>query len=454
MSSTPAITPVVPAPKTIPEVYVLWHPKCPIGERLASEIYSWLRPGHGLGPDVFFRTLPRPEPSDDPLPLPIPGEARDTIPMAPTPSDSAPKVTPRRSSLVTLQIVVLLIDSNMVADASWRYWLELLAATPMTGLKRIFLPVALDSTAFNMPSAIGRLNFLRPSGLPAPVNPTAANLATIARSLCKQLTESLCWLLLGRPEGSAATMAPAGATTPPGTLTGLPDTSSAKISIFLSHAKKDGYKPARRIRDYIYAQTQLAAFFDENDIPFGIAYARRIRSGLSDQETAALIVIWSAVYSDRPWCRRELSLFRQPFSETFPNGPEFWRLDPVLVVDALEPGAQTSGIPELGNARYIRWSEDQKDLEEQVVTLVLRDALLRSFHSALGRSIAPKPDGSRIVINWLPDPTTLLLIPRVQQAQSELEVCYPGKGLSALELEILDQYFPRVDFKNFEQVLG
>ena len=33
-----------------------------------------------------------------------------------------------------------------------------------------------------------------------------------------------------------------------------------------------------------------------------------------------------------------------------------------------------------------------------MVTLVLRDALLRSFHAALGRSIAPKPDGSRIVI--------------------------------------------------------
>jgi hypothetical protein len=267
--------------------------------------------------------------------------------------------------------------------------------------------------------------------------------------LCKQLTESLCWLLLGRPEGTTPT-----ATSLQGTSATPSEPFPAKISIFLSHAKKDGYKPARRIRDYIYAQTQLAAFFDENDIPFGTAYARRIRAGINDSDTAALIVIWSAVYSNRPWCRRELSLFRQPLPESIPSGPEFWRLDPVLVVDALDPGAQTSGIPELGNARYIRWAEDQQDLEEQVVTLVLRDALLRSFHAALGRSIAPKPDGSRIVINWLPDPSTLLLIPRIQAAQTELEVCYPGKGLSALELEILDQYFPRVDFKNYEQVLG
>lgn len=442
MNTILATSPSTAAPKTIPEVYVLWHPNCQIGEPLASSIYAWLRPGHGLGPDVFFRSLPQPEPSDDPLPLPIPGETRGTLTTVSTVSGVAPKVTPRRTSLVTLQIVVLLIDSNMVADASWRYWLELLATAPASGPQRVFLPVALESAAFNMPHPIGRLNFLRPSGLQTLPNPTAATVAIVARSLCKQLTEALCWLLLGRPEGAT------------GTTAGLPGTSAAKISIFLSHAKKDGYKPARRIRDYIYAQTQLAAFFDENDIPLGTAYARRIRSGLNELETAALIVIWSAVYSDRPWCRRELSLFRQPFSETIESGPEFWRLDPVLVVDALEPGAQTLGIPELGNARYIRWAEDQKDLEEQVVTVVLRDALLRSFHAALGRSIPSKPDGSRIVINWLPDPTTMLLIPRIRQAQSELELCYPGKGLSALELEILDQYFPRVDFKNFEQVLG
>ena len=82
---------------------------------------------------------------------------------------------------------------------------------------------------------------------------------------------------------------------------------------------------------------------------------------------------------------------------------------------------------------------------------MLRDALLRSFNTALGRLIPAKRN--RIVINWLPDPTTLLWIQSIREAQTNLEVCYPGKGLAALELETLDAYFPRVYFTNFERVL-
>src|SRR5579859_4926295 len=99
--------------RTIPEVYVLWHPGCHMGEALASSIYAWLRPGHGLGPDVYFRSLPRPGGAGDPLPLPLPGEQRSY-------PDPNPKVTPRRAQVVSMQILVLLIDCNMVADASWR----------------------------------------------------------------------------------------------------------------------------------------------------------------------------------------------------------------------------------------------------------------------------------------------------------------------------------------------
>ena len=42
--------------------------------------------------------------------------------------------------------------------------------------------------------------------------------------------------------------------------------------MFLSHAKRDGTGPARRLRDYIYSQTQLTAFFDENDIAYGSVF--------------------------------------------------------------------------------------------------------------------------------------------------------------------------------------
>jgi hypothetical protein len=46
----------------------------------------------------------------------------------------------------------------------------------------------------------------------------------------------------------------------PGTL--APGDPLPKVNVFLSHAKQDGTVSARRLRDYIYSQTQLAAFFD------------------------------------------------------------------------------------------------------------------------------------------------------------------------------------------------
>ena len=48
------------ATEEIPEVYVLWHPAFPNGEALAQRIYRWVRP-KGLGPQVFYRSLPAPE---------------------------------------------------------------------------------------------------------------------------------------------------------------------------------------------------------------------------------------------------------------------------------------------------------------------------------------------------------------------------------------------------------
>ena len=268
------------------------------------------------------------------------------------------------------------------------------------------------------------------------VSPEA--LEIVVRSLLKQLTEAFCRLMLGRVAPTAAQ---------PQTGTGQ---GRSKVTIFLSHAKADGTVPAKRIRDYIYSQTQLAAFYDENDIPFGSAFGRVLQTNVQGVQTAAMIAIQSAKYATRPWCRRELSLFRRPVQDTAVGQTERWRVNPVLVVDALDGGSLTSGIPEMGNSPLIRWADDVQEQEEQVVTTVLRDVLLATFHASVGRTIPYAPD--RIVLNWLPDPTTLLHIPRVREAQQDVHVFYPGRGLSGLELDILDDLFPRVELHSFETV--
>lgn len=140
-------------------------------------------------------------------------------------------------------MLILLIDAHLIADPAWRHWISGLAAAADQD-KRVVLPVALDSTAYNVPPAMQALNFLRPAGLPPSALASrweAEQLETVSRSLLKQLTETLCDLLLQLDDfrrGAAPF-----------------ETSRSKVKIFLSHAKADGTEPARRIRDYIYSQT-------------------------------------------------------------------------------------------------------------------------------------------------------------------------------------------------------
>jgi hypothetical protein len=428
----------------IPELFVLWHPSCALGEKLARKVYAWLRPGHGLGPQVFYRCLPAPEAQAGGLPPPLPGETRRG-----GDSPSAETV------VANIQVALLLIDEHMIVDSAWRWWLAHLAQRTEASTPRVILPVALDSTAFNVPAALRDLNFLRPAGLPLPAPETldrsrSASLDIVVRSLLKQLTETLCQRLLGNVWPASAA---ANATLAPALDTGVGGTP--KVTIFLSHAKGDGATPAKRIRDYIYGNTQLAVFYDENDIPFGSVYPKVLQASVQGAETAVMVVIRSARYATRPWCRRELSWFRRPIAEsTGANDPQLWRLNPTVIVDALDSGGQTFGIPELGNAPIIRWSEHVKDPEEQVVTTVMRDALLAVFHTAVGRTILPKDPSNSVVLNWVPDPTTLLYIVRAREEAGlptqELTVFYPGRGLSRPELDILEEFFPAFTFRSFD----
>jgi hypothetical protein len=421
------------APKNvpIPEIFVLWHPRCPLGEKLARRILEWLRPGNGLGPEVFYRSLPAPEAPLNGLPPPLPGEMRLT----------SEAYTTTRQKVSNLQVVLPLIDENMVADQAWRHWLSELASANTSLIQRAIIPVALDATAYNMPAPLRESNYLRPSGLPLPDNQmTGQAFEDVVRSLLKQITEAMCRVMLPRPQDEA-----------PDRRSSASDNQLPKVNVFLSHAKQDGTVPARRLRDYIYSQTQLAAFFDENDIAFGSAFSRVIQSSLNSRDTAAFIAVRSAGYASRPWCRRELSLFRLPRLEGLSaGGAERWFIYPSLVVEAMQAGMTSTGVSEFGNSTLIRWADNVANLEELIVTTVIRDAMLASFHSAMGASIPS--NANQIVINTLPDPTTLLHIPRVR-AGIEYDVLYPGRGLSLLELAILEDFFPALTFRSFEEVL-
>jgi hypothetical protein len=309
-------------PTPIPEVFVLWHPRCRLGEALAPRIHDWLRPGNGQGPEVFYRSLAAPDAPEGGLPPALPGELRGA-----EGSSGKPNVS-------NLQILLPLIDENLIVDPAWRYWLLELGKKNSGAPPRKILPVALDATAYNLPGSLRELNFLRPSGLPMPAGAPFSGEAfeAVVRSLLRQLTEAMCRVLLSRVDQQTPNSVAL-------------DEAAPKITLFLSHAKVDGTVPAKRLRDHIYSQTQLAAFYDENDIAYGSAFNRAIQGDVAAAETAGFIAVRSAEYARRAWCRRELSLFRRPrlvvppvSGDGSPKPAERWGMYPAIVVEAIEAG--------------------------------------------------------------------------------------------------------------------
>jgi hypothetical protein len=129
------------------------------------------------------------------------------------------------------------------------------------------------------------------------------------------------------------------------------------VKIFLSHAKADGTEPAKRIRDYIYSQTQIAAFLTRMTFP-----SVPVRQGSGWQRR------WQRSCSGFD-CGTQCRLCRSPLvppgtlpvpaaspGEVRGRRNQFWMLNPVLVVDALSDGDETVCIPEFGNVPTIRWS--------------------------------------------------------------------------------------------------
>lgn len=418
----------------IPEVYIFWHRRCDPGFDIAQSIFDWLRPGAGMGPAVFFRSLPEPGHARNEPPAPLPDPQ-------PAPAASAPR---------KVQVVIPLVDASMVADPAWRQWLERHLPLPSQDPPdRIFFPVALDDTAFNLTPSLRGANFIRSTGrlLAGKAEP---GFDLFVRPLLRQLTEAMTRLVLPRPGG-------------PGRPGGVPP----KINVFLSHAKKDGTIPTRALLDHILGRTQLSAFFDENDIGFGATFAGIIEQSLASPDTAALIAVRTAEYAFRPWCRREVSLFRRPRAYR-PGTFEIcndadpvarrdcearatnWRLYPTLVVEAMAPGQFSPGIPEFGGSPVIRWDVEEHGIAETIVTTLIRDAMIAACNDALGHALPP--GNQQIAINWMPEPTSLLHIPALRNGD-RVEVFYPGHGLTYLELAPLDELFPQAKFTSFEEKL-
>ncbi|HMV68369.1 MAG TPA: toll/interleukin-1 receptor domain-containing protein, partial [Myxococcota bacterium] len=257
----------------------------------------------------------------------------------PTRGPRAPLPLTQDPGLRDDDVVVLLVDDRWIAEASyerpdaWRAFEASLAG-------RSVLAVALSAGAF---AWIGRM-----PGLSGAQTIQAAHLADDA-ARAREVAYRLAFTLLTRLAGEADR--------PP-------------LTLFVSHAKRDGLGPAGEILRHLAVANPVKAWFDANDLRAGDAFRDAFDRAI---ETSMLLVVWTDHYTTRPWCRWELATAR-----------ELRR--PILVVDALERGHQRLS-PLLAGLPVVRWTGRPGDAVDAAVFEALR------FRVAELRAGAQRCDG-------------------------------------------------------------
>lgn len=435
-------------------IYVLWHSDCSLGKEFAKDIYTWFRgnPGDlsqcGYGIPVEYRSYSSG----------VPPDKRREIEL----------------NNAEINVVVPLVDEHMVVDAPWRKYLSELAhrsfkanASSKTNpnpennerskTKTLICPVALHLAAYQLPSEITQLNFLRIDR----VNDSQDwdekhRLQVRQKRLLSLLTQVCCRLLWQQDEAGAINI----------------DAPSSPIKVFVSHAKSDGTDIAETIREQIYQHGQLQAFFDESDLAISYAWDSALRNN-AELNTAAMIAVLTDSYAGRPWCRREIRLARtakpilpeQPKSDRgtdIEEAPHGWAVRPLVVVDALINGTNSS-LPDFGHAPVIRWNPERVEF---LIDQLLREILLYGYNEKRVRKLlefCPKRDGQHY-LNCIPDLQTILELWQAtqkrnlkQEAESTLtRLVVPPPGIPLSEEQMLREFVPlmsELQIVTFDDVL-
>jgi hypothetical protein len=412
-------------------IYVIFHPRSAESRDLAGHLHDWFRLKFDEG-----------DSTEAGLPIWFRARLRGGAVHPPVAWSEA-----------QLNVVVVLADDQMVADAAWRPALEALTAEADAS-GSVVLPVPVDVSSFRLRFLFARRNRLhageaRPDDEPeAPTDPLAREaraqrISSRARILRRGVTEAITRELRRHPPSYVEGPVPALASS-------LPE----PLDVFLSHAKRDGRAIARSLRDGMADFGQMKTWFDENDLPAGYAWASPMVDA-AEKQTAALISIVTDAYPTRPWCRREVNVARQPREVDLglPRNAEggrgiitAWTVQPAVAVTRgrtswSRPMAQLAQVPHLG------WPDQLGDVGRciaDVVDRLLLEALLVTFYRRLAPVLARQhANGSRNIafLTWVPDPWS---VAHVRGALLERDpsrrwiLAYPGHGLRSAERRELE----------------
>ncbi len=399
-------------------IYVLFHQASEQGRKLAHDLHDWFRlktddgERSESGLPVWFRSVLT--------------EAAEDVQQITPPIDWKGAES---------NVVVVLADRHMVADRGWRYALHALTkpaktkGRKTTSRNRLVLPVEVDPALHQLRFLTTDRNALR-IGPPLPEGLTEkrdadrwkTELQRRARLLRRAVTEAIARQFVFER----------------GT-----DDAPGRLSVFLSHAKRDGRQIAERLRDSLASYSQLDVWYDATDLPAGHAWRKPMTTAAG--ELAALVSVVTDAYPTRPWCRKEIETARRPhcLPGTSPH-TSIWQVQPTVAVHAA--GAHWSrAMAHLVHVPAIGWGDETAvpDRIADIVDRLVLEVMVTSFHRRLATHwVAERAkqlaDGGRHValLTWVPEPWTLVMVLRElvrknagKRAFTELVVVYPGHGL-------------------------
>lgn len=205
------------------------------------------------------------------------------------------------------------------------------------------------------------------------------------------------------------------------------DPNAAKVSVFLSHAKRDGLQITNVIRRHLHEIARLDEFFDASDIPdgtrFGEFVAERARS------TPALLAIQTDVYASREWCRLEVLEAKR-------------RHVPIVVLSAVQ-GQEPRSFPYIGNTPVIRWLGETS--LPAVVRALLGEVLRHRYFPRRVEAICRRYDLKQSQIFAYPPELLTALTFRAEMdavGTTARKYLYPDPPLGSEELKLLAQFDP------------
>jgi hypothetical protein len=305
-------------------------------------------------------------------------------------------------------VVVFLVDSSMVLDASYQIYAETIGGLG-SDLKRNRI------LSFVWPkSGVLRLGKTQQIALAPDGDPIATVRMKFAAETCR--------LLQSRPRS--------------GTDGGI--ISPEPPMLFISHAKRDAEDKAEELKSLI-EKTPIDTFFDKVNIAAGYDFTAEIGENI---KRSAILAWQSDEYGSRPWCNIELLTAKE-------------YLRPIVVVLGVKTGEERS-FPYLGNVRTIVATGENF---AEIIIAAVREYLRKLYVEGHFQSLAEAgliPD-ARFHLFRPPEPIDGALLERKSQEQgSETErpedkrqpetVLYPDPPLSTTELAVLGRLFPEIKF--------